>query len=269
MRFILAGMMLAFAPAIAQTQTSPTQQTDAQLAANMARGDLLYAYDQAAWHVTDAALAAMPKDAKDRLKGFVVTPDAAGYRTTFFGGDATRPFRLYSAVWTGREVRDAQLYPVDGSVPVSGEEARLIGARTIALANPGKLAVCTKAAPNVAVIPGSRPEDPISVYVLSSMTTMGEVPLGGHHRIDVKDGKVVARRQFAKSCIGYSTKQMPKGAQPAAFVITHLLDPVPTEIHAFSLHYMPVPLAIGIPPSGMYMLRLKDGRATARNLQGK
>ena len=54
------------------------------------------------------------------------------------------------------------------------------------------------------------------------------------YREAVRDGKVVATRKFANTCIQMSKSSIPKGARAQAFTITHLLDPVPTEIHVFN-----------------------------------
>ena len=266
MRWLLIAFAMAAAPVMAKPLTP---QEQAQLEANMARGDLLYAYDQAAWHVTDAALKMLPKEAPVRLKGYIVTPDPSGYRTTFYGGDKGRYFRGYSGVWTGKDVKDAQLYPLDGTVPVTTEEARLIDARTVALASGSEdLFLCSKSPPNTAVIPGPGPNDPISVYVLSSSTEKGVLHLGGHSRIDVKDGKVVAQRKFTNGCVTFDSNEQ-HGDGTAAFVITHVLDPVPTEIHYFSRRYMSVPLAVGTQNEMLYWLDLKDGRVAARTIESK
>ena len=47
----------------------------------------------------------------------------------------------------------------------------------------------------------------------------------------VRLGKV---RHFAKSCISMPMNALPARGKPAAFVVTHLLDPTPTEIHVFT-----------------------------------
>jgi hypothetical protein len=60
-------------------------------------------------------------------------------------------------------------------------------------------------------------------------------PLGGHFSVEVQsDGSVGKVRRFMNSCIAMGTSDAPKGGKPVAFVITHLLDPTPTEIHVFT-----------------------------------
>ncbi|WP_118856574.1 hypothetical protein [Sphingomonas mesophila] len=265
MRALLIAVALATSPAAARPLTASEQ---VQLDANLARGDQLYAYDQAAWHITDAALKVFPKDAASFVRGYVVTPDTGGLRTTFYGGESGRYFRVYSAIWTGRRVASPQSFERAARVPVTAEEARLIEAKRIALGSGAdEVFLCSKSAPNSAVIPGRTSADPISVYVLTSTTAAGVVHLGGHARIDVKDGKVVGRRNFTRGCISYDAKsaRVPAGAKPEMFVLTHSLDPVPTEIHAFSLHYLPVSLGVATTSTGLlFMMSLDKGRSIAR-----
>lgn len=259
MREFIVALALIAAPVAGKPLTAAQQ---AQLEANLARGDLLYAYDQAAWHVTDAALKVLPKEAPERLRGYIVTPDPNGYRTTFYGGEKGRYFRGYTGVWTGEDVKDAQLYPLDGSVPVTAEEARLIDARTVALASAtDDLFLCSKSPPNSAVIPGPSPNDPISVYVMTPQTENGIWPLGGHHRIDIKDGKIVGRRAFTRSCIDLGGSDS-RDNVALVMSVTHSLDPVPTEIHAFTVHTSKTPVLVAT-DHGIFVLGRKDGKVFA------
>lgn len=265
---LIAGIVAA-PPLSAKAPQSLTAAEQAQLQQNLDRGALLYRYDQSAWHVTDAALAALPDSTKTMLRGYITTPAPKGLKTTFFGqSDDGRYFAGYSAVWTGSAIVDARIYPTDPRVPVTADEQRLIEARKVALDGMGKLAMCSSASPNVIVVPGGANE-PVAVYILTPQTKNGVYPLGGHHRIDVKDGKIVATRDFTKSCIDLNRNAMPKGAQPLAAFITHLLDPVPTEIHAFSAFAMGVPLVVGVRDGRIYAVEIRDGRPQARLMPDK
>jgi hypothetical protein len=57
---------------------------------------------------------------------------------------------------------------------------------------------------------------------------------GGHFRYDFSlDGKLLeAQRAFTRSCFNIDAPDEKKG-KPVAFMLTHLLDPTPTEIHVF------------------------------------
>lgn len=246
-------------------QTTPAASLEARAAANMARGDLLYAYDQSAWHVTDAALAAIPKSSMSLLRGYVVTPAEGGYRTTFYGGEAGRHFRIYTAIWSSGSIAQPELVAPDARQPVTPDEERLIAAKTVALGNLEGLTSCTDARLNSAVVPGTTPQDPISVYILTPPTRKDMVPMGGHHRLDIKDGTVVAKRSFTRSCIELEKpRASKKQGTPVAMMITHLLDPVPTEIHAFAVHSAGLPMYVSTPDGGLYSVELNTGRAVAK-----
>jgi hypothetical protein len=275
MRFgILALLAVVALPTAAQSAVQSSLQAavqpslEAQTAANMAQGDLLYAYDQSAWHVTDAALAAIPKSSMGQLRGYVVTPDDGGFRTTFYGGDTGRHFRMYTAIWTGRAIVRPELFePAKRQSVTSGEE-RLIAAKTLALSNLDGLPRCTNANLNIAAIPGSTAQDPVAVYILTPATKTNQVPMGGHHRIDVKDGAVVSKRSFSRSCINLEKPPASnKQGTPVAMMISHLLDPVPTEIHAFAVHSAGLRMYVLIPDGTLYAVDLKAGRAVARKIR--
>src|SRR5262249_26062868 len=82
------------------------------------------------------------------------------------------------------------------------------------------------------------------VYVLTSTTVAGIYPAGGHFRFDFDPaGKLVGERRFMKSCFDIQFKGK-DGEKVAAAFVTHLLDPQPTEIHAFVSSNLPVALMI-------------------------
>ncbi|MFD1951307.1 hypothetical protein ACFSGX_11085 [Sphingomonas arantia] len=100
---------------------------------------------------------------------------------------------------------------------------------------------CAPAAFNSVILPPETSGGPYIGYLLSPHTDGVGYPAGGHYRIEVSQaGKVVAQRPFTKSCIALGGRG-PDGAKPAALVVSHILDPVPTEIHVF------VSLATGLP----------------------
>lgn len=257
--YALALLVAIAAPGAAQPSV------EAQAAANMARGDLLYAYDQSAWHVTDAALKAIPKTSMNLLRGYIVTPAEGGYRTTFYGGEPGSHFRVYTAIWSNRAIAQPELLPADKRVPVTADEERLIAAKSLALGSFDQLQKCSSGKLNSAVVPGATPQDPVSVYILTPATRSNAIPMGGHQRIDVKDGAVVSKRKFTNSCIELERPQASKTqGQPVAMVITHLLDPVPTEIHAIAVHSTGLPMYVGMSDGAMYSVQLDKGRAVAR-----
>ena len=261
MRSILLALLLMASTATAKPLSA---ELKAQMEANLARGDLLYEYDQAAWHTTDAMMAAVPDSLKKELRGFVITLDGDDLRATYYGIDDGREFAVYSATWTGKEIIRPVLYPSAPRPTVTPEELRLISARNVALnvAVIRKLGFCNEGSPNVAVIPVRTSTDPISVYVMTPQTKNGVWPLGGHHRIDVKDGRIVGQRAFTKSCVNLGGGNK-ADETIAMMLVTHLLDPIPTEIHAFTVHTSGIPLGVGTSDGSFFTLGRKDGKIFA------
>jgi hypothetical protein len=196
---------------------SASEQAAVQLALN--RAEQIYAYDQAAWHTTDALTADIPKAQLGTIRGWVVTPDDQDYRVTYYSGDAGTAHRaVYSAVWTGTEVRDRKLRGANDA-ELTAEETRLAAASD-AVSDDGRLH-CANRRFNRVVLPGDGADGADLVYLLTPQLETGIVPLGGHHRIEVKDGK-----------------------KTEALVVSHLLDPTPTEIHAFSVYAARKPIFV-------------------------
>ena len=230
---LLALALGATAPALAKPASKASAPLSAEEQAGVAlaidRARLLHAYDQAAWHTTDALRRDVPSEAVATIRGWVVTPDGDGdYRVTYYSGAPGTGHRaVYSVVWTGgTDVRDAKLHAA-GDDQLSAEETRLVAASG-AVPEQGPLR-CANARFNRVILPRSSADEPDLVYLLTPQTEAGSIPLGGHHRSAVKDGKILSSRPFSNSCIA-----MPLDAKTEGFVISHLLDPTPTEVHFFS-----------------------------------
>jgi hypothetical protein len=265
---VLTAALLALAappqaPAPAPAPSSLTTAEQAELKHNIMLGDLLYRYDQSAWHVTDAALAALPDNAKNLIRGYVTTPTQNGLRTTFYGEGINGYQALYSAVWTGSAIEDAQLYSAGQRRTLSDQELQLVQARKIALEGAKDLAMCSTAPPNVIVFPD--PDDvTIHVYVMTPETKDAVYPLGGHYRIDVRNGAMVGQRAFTQSCFDFDSSTVGEKGSPVAAFITHLLDPVPTEIHVFTVLAMHLPLYVGVRDGRVYVVEVSGGEPRVR-----
>jgi hypothetical protein len=221
------------------------------------RAQRLYAYDQAAWHTTDALTAEVPEEARRTIRGWVVTPEGDDYRVTYYSGAPGAPHRaVYSAVWTGgAEVRDGQLRS-EGDSGLSPEETRLAAASD-AVAEDGRLR-CADRRFNRVVLPGADGVD--LVYLLTPQTKTGSIPLGGHYRAEVKDGKLVSERAFSKACL-----DMPIEQKAEALVVSHLLDPTPTEIHVFSVFAAKKPIyVITVTNDRIWAAEISGGQARIR-----
>jgi hypothetical protein len=237
---LIRGLTLALAAAAAAAtpaQAKPDKASPPPMSADDAeavqtavnRAQSLYTYDQAAWHTTDALLAAVPEATLETIRGWVVTPEGESYRVTYYSGDAGSPHRaVFSAVWNGgTKVADGKLR-AEGDDQLSAEEARLAAASDAVSSN-GKLQ-CAARPFNRVILPHAGTGGADLVYLLTPQTQTGSIPLGGHYRAEVKDGRVVAERAFTNACL-----ELPVDERAEALVVSHLLDPTPTEIHFFSV----------------------------------
>lgn len=236
----LAALLLCTGPAPASARekkpapsASVSPAEDAQLREVARRGALLYAYDQAAWHGTDDMMAKLP-DFEKRVGGWIVDGPAETPELIFCDKEGARP------VYIARFSRGAL---VSGTIADAGERdlsaprRQLIAARKAALAALAQsdFKTCSEASPNTVVLPPSAPGEPTLVYVLTPQRTMAAFPFGGHYLIPVDpSGRAGAIRRFTKTCIEIGRPPDAVGSEPSALVITHLLDPIPTEIHVFS-----------------------------------
>lgn len=256
---ILLGTIAA-APAIAAKAPQVLSQAEqAQLEDNLRRGRQIYDYDQAAWHTTDAMLEHLPEAQREQVRGWVITDVQGGEKATYFGVESAKRYVLYSAVWDGSAISQEVIAPAGGRETLSAEQESLAAALDAALPAARNFGRCSSAQFNAVVLPAKSPGDAISVYFLTPQTKDGEYPFGGHYRVDVRNGAVVSQRPFTKTCISLNAAGT-KTETVAAMYITHLLDPVPTEIHVFGMLASGKALAVGVPDGRVYMLSAPKGR---------
>jgi hypothetical protein len=249
-----AALLLAMpAPSATKANSGLTAQEESALRKALDRGILIYAYDQAAWHGTDDMQTKI-KDSGKLLGGWIVDGPAEAPELIFHDKNEADPQAVYVA-----QFRDNKL--VSSRVLGSGEDRRLSperkaiiaarkAARAALMAN--KASACVEQPFNTVVLP---PADgsPMLVYYLTPQTDPTAIPFGGHYRVEVTDGKVGAVRPFTRSCLSMAFKE-DGDKELEALMVTHLLDPVPTEIHVFSS------LAAGKP---VYVMTTKNGRLWA------
>jgi hypothetical protein len=109
---------------------------------------------------------------------------------------------------------------------------------------------------NTVVLPPLGPDEPILVYLLAPQPAANVYPMGGHYRFEVgSDGRVGGRRAFAKSCLAMPARLEGK-PEPVALTVSHLLDPVPTELHVFTSYAVRKPLFVAVPkPERVWVVR--------------
>ena len=240
----LAALLLAGLPAPLSAQ-SRSEQAAIDLA--LARGRILFAVDRAAWVATDDLRAKMPNFESIGLRGYVVERAGDALDVLFYGGPADAPFAFYRARVERHRIVSSEVFPADARPALTPFQRRLVAARDAA-ASSTRRRPCAGTIFNTAVIPPPTADAPVLVYLLTPQTRTGEYPFGGHYRLTVAaDGRVSNERAFTNSCLTMDPRRgVPAGGAPTAMVVTHLLDPVPTEIHVFNAITARMPVIVGI-----------------------
>jgi hypothetical protein len=250
---ITAALAIA-ANGLAFAQPSPTGVgLTAAVRTAVSRGELLYIYDEAGWHGTDDFLANYAGLA-GQAGGYVVSGDDLDAELVFY--DKSKSNAVYRAKFINRKLVKSGPAAAD-RVALTAIEKQLIAAKDKALAAfiAANVGLCSASNPNLAALPPERPGGPVIVYIMTSSTTPDTVPLGGHYSVEVAaDGSVGPIRHFTKACIDMPMNKKPPVGEPVAFVVTHLLDPTPTEIHVFSSLTSKVPLIVVTSPDARMWL---------------
>jgi hypothetical protein len=258
-RSVAAAALFALSALIgAPVLAEPSKAELAAAAAAETRGAAIYAYDQAAWHASDAFQSDLAKQQmsleklhKEGLRGYVVEPDGDLLLVTFFkeGKEGKRALARY---WVrGSKVERGGILAEGENNALSPLALRLIDARGLAIAEAvnEKVGLCSSSSPNFVILPPGS-DGVVSVYILTSTTQAGIYPAGGHFRYDFDaSSKLVAKRRFMKSCFPLDTREQ-DGKRPVGLMLTHLLDPQPTEIHVFVSYNIPVGLYVATTSNG-------------------
>ena len=207
---------------LAQNTPRPTQE---ELAAVTERGKMLYAYDQAAWHATDAVQTANPKTVQGQQ--YIAKKEHGKWRVVFgkLNEDHTRFAITYEAM--------QQEQPREFTVQKQPEDRQdegffLYAARAIDLAV--KDFGGANRPYNIAVLPA--PAEQLYVYVYPAQTKARVYPLGGDARYLMSaDGtKILEKRQMHKTII--EAGPLP-GKKVVSGVHTHVLSDLPEDTDVF------------------------------------
>ena len=272
----LAWAALALALPLPSVALGPVPSAEELAAVQLAldRGQLLYAYDHAAWHGTDdfrakAQAAGTWDEVGARSGGWIVDGSAGEPEIVFYDRDRQNPGALYVARFThgGTRLVESRLVSPDEQSPITPERRRLIDAQHLAYeaiaATDSRL--CAEARPNTVVLPPATPSEPVLVYFLTPQTETGKFPLGGHYRVEVApNGTAGPIRSFTKSCL---TMQVGDN-RPVALQVSHLLDPTPTEIHVFFMFATKLPLYVATTSNGrLWVVESSAGQARIRTIE--
>ncbi|WP_230768996.1 hypothetical protein [Sphingomonas sp. Leaf4] len=258
-RFLLLLAACATLPAAAQTTPTtvpapvPTAAEQAELDRIVARGRLMAAYDRAAWLGTDDVMPRLGQR-RDQAGGWIVDGPASE-PTVVFHDRSNPPRALYSARLVGGKLVDATMLSGDAAI-LSPDRLRLIAARNAAARAIGAAGIgpCGSSF-NTVVVPPPTATGPTSVYFLSPQMKAGEMPIGGHYRVEVAvDGTPGTPYAFSKGCM--TLPPPPPGVREALAIASTLTAPLPNETHSFAVEAYRRPLVVVIPgPARAFLLR--------------
>ena len=243
MRLILPALLAASASGATAQDAGQSEA----LAHASQRGALLYAYDQAAWHGTDDMFAKL-KDPANKIGGYIVDGPATAPRLVFF--DKTGQTAVYVATFSDNRLVSGRVLGEDEDRALSPLERRMVlalGTASKAISADSTVRPCSPKPFNTVVLPPESADGPVRVYFLTPQTDTATVPFGGHYEVDVDaKGNAGSIHHFSKSCLN-----LPARAKTEAMFVTHLLDPVPTEVHVFNSLTLRTPIMVGTLPSKM------------------
>lgn len=215
----------------------PPDQEAAALRSAETAGLTIYRHDQAAAVATDAAFKVRKFKKDKRIKGWITEEQSGQIIVTFI--DET-PAALYQiAVSDGVA---GKVEAMEAPTPLTTHQSGAAAARAAALAS--EFAPCSDSY-NSVVLPSSDASGNWVVYLIPGTTKNSVIPIGGTYRLEISGSKVISQRGFTRTCI-----TLENGTKVVALVMTHLLDPVPTEVHVFWSIWANKPFYISTLPNG-------------------
>jgi hypothetical protein len=206
----------------AQEALRPTSE---ELAAITERGKMLYEYDQAAWHASDAVQMANPKTVEGQR--YIAKKENNKWQVVF--GKLNEERSRFAISYEADEQGTLREFAVRKE-PAEREDDGffLFAARAIeaAMKDFGR----ANRPYNVAVLPA--PEEQLYVYLYPAQTKARVYPLGGDARYLMSaDGtKILEKRQMHKTVI--ESAPPPKGKVVAGYH-THVLSDLPEDTDVF------------------------------------
>jgi len=255
-RTFLLALLLVATPLVAQDKRpealSPTEE-QALISAAESAGKNIFVHDRAAAVTTDALMQLREFRKDKRVAGWITEEKDGNIAVTFVGPrDTPTKYALYrTVVTTGGFIIGA---PVALATPeaLTAFEARAFAARSTALSS--EFSPCASTYNPVVLPTDDTPLPGWRVYLLPGTTKQNIVPLGGTYRLEIgaEGTSVLTQRGFTRSCIQL-------GSEPGvvAMMVTHLLDPVPTEAHVFWSLWAAKPMYVST-SGGLW--KIEDGK---------
>jgi hypothetical protein len=242
-RILVLAAILLFMACQPHATWAQSPEERARLTWAEQRGQTLFEIDRAAWVTTDDLAARVADHRNTGLRGWTVERDGNGYVVVYYVGEGAARAALYRGRVENNRVVSGEVFP-EGSRPLLTAVQRRIADARDAIPRLDRQP-CTASPFNVAVIPPETPDAAIDVYALSAQVDADVFPFGGHFRATLSpSGEIAAQRAFTNACLNMPRQQNGQGT-PAAFMITHLLDPIPTEIHVFLSIWAQLPVFVG------------------------
>jgi hypothetical protein len=232
-------------PGPARPPAPLTSEQRTQLEAAVQRGRLLRGIAGAGQIATADMLSRVSDPAGAGISGWIAEPEGNAVTVTFYadGTSGAPPAVVYRATILGGRVTARDIYLAGNRPPLGAHQARMAAARRAIDAldhHP-----CGGDDFNVLVVPPAGPDAPIDVYQISPQTQRGHFPAGGHFKSTVApDGTVTASRGFTNACLDVAAADPVAGQRPAPIALTHLLDPLPNEMHVFLSAWTGHPLVV-------------------------
>jgi hypothetical protein len=198
-----------------------------ELAKITERGRSLYAYDQAAWHATDAVLATHPTNGEDGR--YIARKTDAGWVVAFGHlSEARDAFLVAHLATQGKALQDFSVEHY--AAPKRDTGFFFAAARAVDLALSDFQG--EKVPYNVAVLPAD--DGQLYVYVLPAQTRDGVYALGGDERYTVaSDGSsLIDKHRMHHSILTFDTND-PQAAKLVAGYHVHVLSDVPEDSDVF------------------------------------
>jgi hypothetical protein len=242
----------AVAPAAAPPPDSA--ELRAELESRTTLGRQLFAVARAGLLATQDMLSRVADPEAAGITGWVAEPEGNAIAVTFYGDSDAGPVAIYRARILGGRAVSRDTYLTSERPPLSGTALRLALAR--AATGSEEQRACTNQPFNVVALPPASPDAPIHVYRITPPESRTRLPMGGHFRTTVgADGTVAEARAFSRGCLNLEVGEVPAGSQAGPIAVTHLLDPLPTEMHVFLSLFSGRPLLVAAgDPTRLFMV---------------
>ena len=209
------------------------------------RGRLLVTLARAGILATRDMLSRVSDPEGAGIAGWIAEPAGNSTLVTFYaeGEGEDAPSTVYRATILNGRITSREVFLSGDRPPLNPVQARMAAAR--AATESEEQTACSAQPFNVLVVPPAGADEPVDVYRLSTPSQPGRFPLGGHFRATVAaDGTVTESRGFTNACLDVDAPPLAEGERPGPIGVTHLLDPMPTEVHVFLARLIGRPLLV-------------------------